>query len=136
MNKIKAFLKLKKIQVVKNNKGINLIEFMIALTILSVGLLGISKMQLFGIQGNAHGNRLTAATILTQDTLEQIKAVIRSGQTVSDADFPVDAYGSIPNFSDFRREVEITPGPDFNTVKVATSWITYGSHTISISTIF
>ena len=133
MNKIKAFLKLKKIQVVKNNKGINLIEFMIALTILSVGLLGISKMQLFGIQGNTHANRLTSATILTQDTLEQIKAVIHSGETVTASS---DDYGSIPNFSGFTRQVTIIPGTDFNTVRVETSWVSSGNHTITISTIF
>jgi type IV pilus modification protein PilV len=123
-------------QMGKNNKGTTLIELLIALSVLSVGLLGVSKMQLFGIQSNAHANKLTVATILAQDRLEQIKAVIRSGQTVVASDFPLDDYGSIANFSGFRRQVTINNGTDFNTISVTTSWVSSRTRTIAISTIY
>ncbi len=51
-------------------QGVTLVELMVALTILSIGLLGISKMQLFSLQGNAFGGRLSTGLALAQNQME------------------------------------------------------------------
>ena len=43
---------------------------MIALVILAIGLLGLSQMQVMGVDGNARGNRLTTAATQAQDAME------------------------------------------------------------------
>jgi prepilin-type N-terminal cleavage/methylation domain-containing protein len=53
-------------------QGFTLIELMVALFILSVGLLGMIKMQMSSIQGNAFSGRMTTAIALAQDQMEII----------------------------------------------------------------
>jgi len=137
MNKTNSFEHKRKIKKKTKNRGFTLIELMVALTILSMGLLAIAKMQIFGIQSNTHGNMVTIATILAQDRLEQIKDVISSGQTVNLSDFPQEDFGDIPNFSRFSRQVTISNGTDFNTITVTTSWRYFGiGRRVSVSTIY
>ncbi len=55
---------------IRNTKGFSLLELMIALVILSVGLLGLLGMQITGAQGNATSQKLTIATTLAQTGIE------------------------------------------------------------------
>jgi len=57
---------------VKQN-GFTLIEVMIALTIFTIGLLGISGMLLIGETGIATGNRSLSAVQITRAQMEQLK---------------------------------------------------------------
>jgi len=67
----------------RNEKGFTLIEVIIAIAILSVGLLALASMQVAAIKGNAHANRLTEATTLAQDKVEEL---ISLQYTVSSTD--------------------------------------------------
>ncbi len=53
-------------------QGFTLIELMVALFILSIGLLAMAKMQMSSIQGNAFGGRMTTAVALAQDQMEDL----------------------------------------------------------------
>ncbi|GAB4368017.1 MAG: hypothetical protein Kow00128_12980 [Deltaproteobacteria bacterium] len=59
---------------VRKDTGFTLLEVMVALTILAVALLGIGLMQINAINANKSGNELTQATLLSEETLEQLKA--------------------------------------------------------------
>lgn len=58
------------IKAIRNTKGFSLLELMIALIILSVGLLGLLGMQITGAQGNATSQKITIATMLAQTGIE------------------------------------------------------------------
>ena len=53
--------------------GFSLIEVLIALVMLAVGLLAIGGMQIVSIKGNSFSQKMTQATVLTQDKLEELK---------------------------------------------------------------
>lgn len=55
-----------------SDAGFTLIEVLIALAILSIGILGVSLMQLWAINGNSRANHLTAATVFGSDQIEQM----------------------------------------------------------------
>ena len=55
-----------------NDAGFSLIEVLVALMILSIGILGISLMQLRAIWGNSTANHLSEATVFGSDQIEQI----------------------------------------------------------------
>jgi len=61
---------------IKNNtkcqSGFTLLEVLIALVIFSLGILGVSAMQLTSIKGNGKANRVTEASNLAADRIEQI----------------------------------------------------------------
>ncbi len=56
-----------------NNKGFTLLEVMVSLVIIAVGLLGLSSLTVSMIQGNVFSDKLTTATILAQDKLEELE---------------------------------------------------------------
>jgi len=55
-----------------NQNGFTLIEVLIAIVILSIGLLGIAQMQLTGIQGNESASDFSEATAFGQDKMEEL----------------------------------------------------------------
>ncbi|MBI4837934.1 MAG: prepilin-type N-terminal cleavage/methylation domain-containing protein [Nitrospirae bacterium] len=65
-----------KVQSLKlRNKGLTLIEVLIALTILSIGLLGVALMQVTSISGGMFGREMAVSTTLGQDILEKLRTL-------------------------------------------------------------
>lgn len=58
-----------------NNSGFTLLEILIAMVIFSIGLLGVAKMQISSIQGNAYSQDVTEATFIAKDKIEELMAV-------------------------------------------------------------
>jgi type IV pilus assembly protein PilV len=59
----------------KNQGGFTLIEVLIAMAILSFGLLSVAGMQSVAIHVNSSANKLTRATTLAQDKIEELLAL-------------------------------------------------------------
>ncbi len=125
-------------QVTQQTRGFTLIEVLIAMVIFSVGFLGLSAITMTTIRGLSFSNKLTTATTLAQDKLEEIKmAGYRNALT---RNYPAEAYTTIPDYPQFQRTVIInpdTPVPDVKTVIVMVSWgrgEEEAAHTITLST--
>ncbi|WP_300461030.1 type IV pilus modification protein PilV [Desulfobacula sp.] len=56
----------------KNHKGFTIIEVLIAIVILSIGILGIAKMQITAIKANSSAMKFTKATIAAQAQIESL----------------------------------------------------------------
>ena len=56
----------------KNQNGFTLIEIMIAVTVLAIGILGIAKMQIAAINGNASARKFTEANFFAQSQIETL----------------------------------------------------------------
>jgi prepilin-type N-terminal cleavage/methylation domain-containing protein len=59
---------------IKNSSGFSLIEVMIALVVLGVGILGISKMQAILIQSSANADQRSVAVELAQEKIDDLRA--------------------------------------------------------------
>jgi len=59
----------------RRKEGFSLIEVLVALSILSVGLLALALFQVTAIKGNAVAGKWTVATQLAQDRLERFRHV-------------------------------------------------------------
>jgi len=107
--------------------GFTLVEIMIALFILSVGLLAVATMQISAIRGNAMGNDVTHATLLAQDMLEQLKSSTNI-LTVADSN---DVEGI------YNRSWTLTAASGVaRTAAVTVSWTTMGNtHNVVLTTI-
>jgi type IV pilus assembly protein PilV len=110
-------------QVTKKSGGFTLTEVLIAVVILSVGLLGLSAMTIAMTKSLAFGNKLTTATALAQKKLEEIK---HTGYiAVTSGNFPPENYSTIAGYPQFSRSVTIaidSPLVNTKTVTVTTTW--------------
>ncbi len=117
-----------------NDNGFTLIEVLIAIVILSVGLLGMASLTVGIINGNRFSNDLTTATTLAQDKMEDIRRV-----GYANAASETKATMSSP-YSDYKREVTVTadsPATDMKTVIVKAYWggASKEDHNVELKTI-
>lgn len=60
---------------IRNQKGFTLLEMLVAGAILTVGLLGIASMMISSMQGNNYARRVSIATNLAQQRIEEMKNI-------------------------------------------------------------
>lgn len=72
-----------KVRICEKN-GFTLLEVLIALVILSVGILGVAKMQLSAIDGNAKARKHTQLIIAAQNRIELIMQMQYSDPELED----------------------------------------------------
>ena len=112
-----------------HQQGYSLVEVMVAILILTIGLLALAKMQTQAVASNSFGSQLTQATFLAQDKLEELRllnecylAVLAKpdlGWTVEDQDV-VDNYNS--QLSDAVDNWNEDDGPDADIIPDQFSW--------------
>ena len=90
--------------VVRNNDGFMLLEILIAALVLAVGFLGMVGVATSVMRGNSYSSRLTTATILAQEKIEEIRGVGYSGLPNTDLT-TVEDYHTIKSYFLFRRTV-------------------------------
>ena len=97
--------------------GFTLIEVLLTIAFLSVGIVAVLSSISVGASGIERGRRSTIALFLAEQRMEQIKAFAFSKDptqgwaNVVSANFPVEAYGAIAAYPDYRRTVTITNNP-------------------------
>ncbi len=58
----------------RTHRGFTLIEALVALVVLSIGLLGVAALQLASLQANHGASQRTQATFLAQDIVDRMRA--------------------------------------------------------------
>ena len=103
-------------------KGFTLLEILVALTILSIGLLGMAGITTSIIHGNSLSNKVTTATTLGQDRMEHFRRLGYS--TILANGIPItEPYNSITNYPFYKRVSIIDAlGTNMKTVKITVSW--------------
>ncbi len=104
----------------RNDKGFTLLEILVALTLLTVGLLGVAGLTVGIMRGNRHSNVVTTATTLAQDRMEEIRKRGYIG-----ADSLAGTENSVTGFPFYKRVTVITnntPSLNMKTVEITVSW--------------
>ena len=116
------------------DSGFTLIEVLVALVVLTIGVLGISQASLAVVKANANNERRTIAISLVQSRLESIKRAAYAGATTASS---TENYGTIANYGGYRRVTSVafnTPATNMKTITVTVSW-EQNHHALSASTI-
>jgi len=123
-------------KVLHNKKGFTLLEILVAMTLLTTALLGMAGLTAALTQGNTFSNRLTVASTLAQDRLEDLTNLGYGNTAVADTTVTED-YNSIPNFPWYKRitttDVD-NPAAGMKTVTVAVFWAA-DAHSVAPQTI-
>ena len=78
-------------------QGFTLLEVLIALLVLSIGLLGLAALQTTGLRSNEMASMRTTSTMLAYDISDRMRA---NPQGTNDGDYVIDTSavtGTIPN---------------------------------------
>jgi type IV pilus assembly protein PilV len=118
---------------VKSKEGFTLIEIMIALVVLSIGLIALAGLQMSAMRGNTLSKRMTTAVSIANARIEQIKnmpyANIQSESSTQVTESNMT----------FTRQVTVSndiPVANTKTVNVTVTWKNGAkSHTVPISTV-
>jgi type IV pilus assembly protein PilV len=109
-------------KILKEANGFTLVEILIATVMITITSLGVATLTVSVIRENSFSKRLTTATTLIQDQLEEIKRLgyLNAG-TVADT----QNYGTIANFTGYKRVVSVsnnTPAANMKTIDITVYW--------------
>lgn len=108
-----------------NQKGFTLLELLIALTILTVGLLGLAGLHIAAIQGNVSGFKISTAAAVAQQRIEELKALDSSAAALSDGAHANDGNQVVQGIT-YNRSYTIqddTPVTGTSTITLTVQWV-------------
>ena len=117
-----------------NQNGFTLLELLIALTILTIGLLGLAGLHIAAIQGNVSGFKISTATAVAQERIEELKALdgadthLSAGAHADDNSAGADADDRSPVIQNitYNRSYTIqdnTPISGTSTITLTITWV-------------
>jgi len=115
-------------------RGFTVIEVLIAMSIMSLGLIGILALHKGAVSASGYSRRATEAAVLAEDKLEQLRTIPLAG--VTDDDDHVDASGAANPDGTFTRAWTLVTAGGNTTITVTVSWNENdGGHAITFRTL-
>lgn len=116
---------------ISQRNGFSLIEVLIALVLLAVGMLAMGGMQIVSIKGNAFSQKMTQATVLTQNKLEELRKL-----PFEDSSLSIGRHDEgVVSSSKFSRSYDVEGiSTTLKAVTVTVQWTEEIDHSISLST--
>lgn len=123
----------------RDRRGFTLVEIMIAVFVLTVALIGLISVTVMVINGNDFSRRMTTATTLAKDKIEQVKRMtytsVAAGVTTDYWNADSSAGSSGAYFTRVMTVTNSTPAANMKTVVVVVSWTWGGARQVTLRTI-
>jgi type IV pilus assembly protein PilV len=125
----------------KGQRGFTVIEVLIAVSILTVGLLGVATMQMSAIRGNNFSDNTSTALALAEDRMETLLGMLDTNPLLvagDQTDGLIDESGQAGG--NYRRSwnvvnvVDPSTGISYKEIRMTVSWDN-DSHSIMLSSI-
>jgi type IV pilus modification protein PilV len=104
----------------KNNKGFTLIEVLIAVVILTIGLLALVSVAVMVIKGNSLNKMRTTATTLANEQFETLKNTNYDGIASS------ASWSTVTGFPGYERRWTVTTSGFQKTIVMDVRWLWLG----------
>ena len=118
---------------ITNQRGMTLVEVLIAVFVITIGLVAVATGMQLATSGVAVGQQQTTAAFLAEQRLEDVKAFLISSSSsqgfanINTTNFPTEAYNSIPSYPTYRRTMTITsPSATTKRITVSVFWFPVG----------
>lgn len=117
----------------RREAGFSFIDVMLALVVLTIGMLALADFQFVTSKSNVSSKGLTAAANVAEQKLEGIKGMVYTSIAAED---PAQVVSSGITFT---RQVSVVPNspiPNTTTVTVTVTWLdNMGTHTVPMTAI-
>ncbi len=114
-----------------NDSGFTFIEVLIALVLLTVGVLGFTKLALTTTATNSYSKKLTSAVTLAEDAMEKLRRQALSSTLTSANDSTETGIG---DNGVFDRQTTVTGGLNqLTTLNVVVSWTENGAKSVTLT---
>ena len=90
----------------RDERGVTLIELMVAMVLLVVALLGLAVSFPYSMQGVAAGGYQTTATLLAQQSIDTARGKRYDTLCAMDTG---GSFASVSGYEGFRRQIAVTP---------------------------
>ncbi|MDP2855433.1 MAG: prepilin-type N-terminal cleavage/methylation domain-containing protein [Smithellaceae bacterium] len=107
------------------NKGFTLIEVLIAIVILTIGLLALVSVTVMVIKGNSLNRGITTATTLANQQLETLKNTSYSGIDSSSA--CPSTWSTVTGFSGYEQKCGVSTSGYQKTIVMEVRWFWLGT---------
>jgi type IV pilus assembly protein PilV len=116
-------------------KGFTLLEVIVAISILTFGLLAVASMQMTAIRGNYNASNITEATTVAQDRLEDLMGLLYSDPLLDPGNGLSDPAPPSPSGYTITYDVlDDNPIPNTRLVTVTVQWQDKGVQKQSVLT--
>ena len=110
------------LKILKNStKGFTFLEVLVAIIILTIGMLGAATFMVSIIKSNNYSNQISIATTLAQDKIEELKNISYASIT-SGTESNIDENGDAGGIYTRTTTVDNTSHPSWSEVTVTVSW--------------
>jgi type IV pilus assembly protein PilV len=115
-------------------RGFTLIEVLIVMTIFSIGVLAVAAMQMTSTKGNASARRMTEATALAEEQIENLMQLPYDHADLDPANNPhLSTQGPyLVNWNVTEIDLDSNGTNDSKKVDVAVSWRYTGKRNLSM----
>ena len=111
--------------------GFTLIEVLVAMVVLSIGLLGVASMQVVATQVNGVSNGISRGIVVAQDKLEELMVLDYGDAALADATaegiFTTYTEAAPPTGFRVTWQVDRHPDNETKTINVTAQWQRSGS---------
>lgn len=116
----------------RHNDGFTLMEVLVAMVVLTLGLLGLSNFTIGVIKGNSYSKNVTTATVVAQQQIEQAQRIGYANANDLAGTATVSMGGV--NFTRTTTVSNSTPAVNMKTLVVSVSW-NPGNYSVGLNTI-
>lgn len=82
-------------EIVRNERGFTLVEVLVALVILSIGLLGLAGLQTLSLSGSTDSSLRSQATLYVYDMIDRMRANRSEATNMIDQNYEIN-FGAVP----------------------------------------
>ena len=116
-----------------DNAGFSFIDLMLALFVLTIGVLALADLQIVSSKSNTSSKGTAAALNIAEKKLEEVRGMVYTN-------IAAEAPTSVPDSGvTFTREVKVASNSPITNTKTVTVIVTWsdktGPHTVSLATI-
>lgn len=121
-----------------SERGTTLVELMIALVVLTLGILAVGQLFPAGSRGQLKDRMMTVASYYAQEQVEQLQGAAWSDPALAPGTHPASGYDTLGTGGQWRRAYVVSslPAPldNLKRVDVTVSWTFPGSRSVTTTT--